>query len=91
MLRSFLNFDDFLFPKLVTIIYWVGLVLIALFAIIGALGSLAAGNYGGGGLGFLVALIGGVISIVVWRITMELAIVLFSIQDILKSIRDQNR
>ena len=94
MLKMFLTFDEFLFPKLVIFIYWAGLVLIGLFALIGAFGALAMGGHmglGGGIVGFFGALIGGVISLAVWRISMELIIVLFSIHDVLKSIRDQGR
>jgi hypothetical protein len=95
MLRAFLSFDTFLFPSLTKIIYWVGLALIALGTIVGALGALASmanPMIGAGGfLGFIVALIAGAIGLVVWRIAVELWLVLFSIYDVLKDIRDGRR
>lgn len=86
MLNAFLNFDRFLFPQITKIIYWIGLVLIILFAIVGALGALVTQ---GGILGFIVALVGGAIGLLFWRIAVELWLVLFSIYDVLKEIRDQ--
>lgn len=94
MLKMFLNFDQFVFPKLVTIIYWIGAVVIVLTALGGAFGAMSFGNYmgaGGGFVGFLIAIIGGVLSLIVWRVVMELTIILFSIHDTLKAIRDQGR
>jgi hypothetical protein len=86
MLNAFLNFDRFLFPQITKIIYWIGLVLIILFAVVAAFGALLAQ---GGVLGFIVALVGGAIGLLFWRIAVELWLVLFSIYDVLKEIRDQ--
>ncbi|MBU1176807.1 MAG: DUF4282 domain-containing protein [Alphaproteobacteria bacterium] len=93
MLKMFLTFDEFVFPKLVTIIYWIGAVVIVLSTLGGAFGAMSIGNYYGAGgiVGFLIALIAGVLSLIVWRVVMELTIVLFSIHDTLKAIRDQGK
>lgn len=100
MLRAFLNFDSFVFPKIVTIIYWIGLVLIALGTLLGFLGALFMGSSGYGGamgasggiIGALLTLAGGVIGIVAWRLVVEFWLVIFSIRDLLRDIRDgQNR
>ena len=87
MLDSFLNFNGFLFPKLTKVIYWIGLALIIIGAVVGAIGSLIGGNF----IGFIMALVVGAIFLVVWRITVELWMVLFSIYDVLREIRDQRR
>lgn len=95
MLDMFLKWDGFIFPKLVKVIYFIGLALIALAAVLGALsalfGGFALGQAGGGIFGFVVALVGGAIGLVLWRVTMELWVVLFSIHDILKEMRDKGR
>ncbi|AKR56469.1 hypothetical protein GCM10011321_02770 [Youhaiella tibetensis] len=93
MLEKLLKFDEFIFPQVTKIIYYIGLVLIALFSVLGALGALFAGiaqnNFGGGLVGLVGALIGGAVGVLVWRITVELWTVVFSIHDILKEIRDR--
>lgn len=97
MFSAFLNFDTFIFPKIVKVIYWIGMVLIALGTLFGAFASLFMSadmnGMGGGGatgiVGFLAVLIGGTIGAIVWRVTIELWLVLFSILETLKQIRDQ--
>ncbi|HEY0920565.1 DUF4282 domain-containing protein [Devosia sp.] len=98
MFRAFLSFDSFIFPKLTKLIYWIGLAAIALFTVIGALGALFAGGSShlagtgyNGFVAFLGILVGGALSALVWRIVVELWMVLFSIYDVLKEIRDQPR
>lgn len=96
MFKAFLNFDSFILPKISKIIYWIGLVLIALGTLAAMFGALAMssspyGSPGGGFFGFLAALVGGAIAIVAWRMAVELWMVIFSIHDVLKEIRDQKR
>ena len=98
MLRAFFSFDTFVFPSLVKVIYWIGLVLIVLATIVAAVGAIAAsgnpymgGGAGAGVIGLIVALIGGVVSLVFWRVAIELWLVLFSMHDLLREIRDQRR
>jgi hypothetical protein len=97
VLKAFLSFDEFLFPRLTTIIYWIGLALIVLLTLVAAIGALVAGSNPylteatgyNGGFAFIMALIGGAVGLVVWRITVELWMVLFSIYEVLKQIRDR--
>jgi len=97
MLRAFTNFDSFIFPKIVVVIYWIGIVLILIGTIFGFFGALFMGNSPAmpagmgaiGPLGAILTLIGGVAGIVIWRITVELWMVLFSIHGVLKEIRDK--
>jgi len=93
MLEKLLRFDEFIFPQVAKIIYYIGLVLIALFTVVGGLGALFAGisqsNFFGGLIGLIGAVIGGAVGILVWRITVELWTVIFSIHDVLKDIRDR--
>ncbi|WP_404400186.1 DUF4282 domain-containing protein [Pelagibacterium halotolerans] len=94
MIKSFLNFDTFIFPKIATVIYWIGLVLIVLGTLASAFGALFRSDVMGnqmGGLGFLFVLVGGVIAIIAWRVVVEFWLVIFSIRDHLRDIRDQGR
>jgi hypothetical protein len=78
-LADFLNFEKFLAPVLIKIIYWVGLVLLFLsfLASFGAYGAMGLG----GGLGFLVSIVGLVLAALAWRVLCEIWIVIFSIND----------
>jgi hypothetical protein len=90
---GFFSFDKFIFPRLVKIIYWIGLVGIVLGTIVIAIAVISqAGNQEGGGLvagiGFIVAIVIGFLALVVWRVVVELWLVMFSIHDVLTQIRD---
>lgn len=85
MLKAFLSFEDFILPKVSKIIYWLGLVLIGLAVLSALFGAITMNNF----LGVLVVLIGGAVAAVVWRIAVELWLVLFSIYEVLKDIRDR--
>jgi len=87
MFHAFLTFDNFIFPKLTVVIYWIGIALILLLGVVSIISTLIANNL----LAVLGALIGTVVALVVWRITIELWMVLFSIYDVLRDIRDQKR
>lgn len=91
---DFLNFEMQLAPTLIKIAYWIGLAVIALATLGGILGASILGSYfstemdsfGTAGHGFsilgaLIALIGGAISALSWRVLCELVIVVFSINE----------
>ena len=91
ILRRFWGFDRLLGGSLIKIVYYIGLVGIALwvlFALVGFLG-LAAYSPGAGLGGILVALIGGLFAVVFWRVTCELWLIIFQIHDRLGEIRDR--
>lgn len=91
MLGDFLSFDKFIFPRIVRLVYLVGLVLIALSAIVGVLGGFAMmfAEPGAGLLTIVMALIGAALGALVWRVVVEFWLVIFSINDNLKTIRDR--
>ena len=93
MFDVFLKWDGFIFPKVAKFIYYLGLILITIGAIVGAIGAFFAGqadgNIGIGFVGLIFSLIGGVVGALVWRIMVELWTVLFSIHDVLVEIRDK--
>lgn len=90
MLNQFLTFDKLIGSKLITILYFLGLIGIAL----GVLGVIFAGfaamRYGFfEGLGTIIAaLIGGVIALLFWRFMCELYIILFRMADDLRDIKN---
>ncbi|HXQ51489.1 MAG TPA: DUF4282 domain-containing protein [Stellaceae bacterium] len=69
-MQKYFNFDELITPTIITIIYWIGIVLIVL----GALSSV----YGGFGA-FVVGIIVGAISLVLWRVWCEVMLILFRI------------
>ncbi len=98
MLASLLNFDKFVAPSLIRIVYWIGIVLIVLGTLAGVAGTSmmgGMGGYGGGGGfnlgGALLALIGGVAGFLIWRVACEVWIVIFSINDRLGQLVERGK
>ena len=91
MLNDFLSFDTFIFPRIVRLVYFLGLILVGLGAIAGVLGGLAVmfAEPGAGLLTIVMALIGAALGALVWRLVVEFWLVIFSINDNLKAIRDR--
>jgi hypothetical protein len=82
--NNLLNFDTFVAPTLIRIVYWIGIAFIVLGTLMGALGGgMMAGGYGGGfnPLGSLIVLVGGAAALLFWRVMCEVWIVIFSIND----------
>ena len=82
--NNLMNFDTFVAPTLIRIVYWVGIVFIVLGTLMGAVGGgMMAGSYGGGfnPLTFLITLVGGAAALLFWRVMCEIWIVIFSIND----------
>ncbi|HWA00700.1 MAG TPA: DUF4282 domain-containing protein [Caulobacterales bacterium] len=99
MFASLLNFDKFVAPTLIRIVYWIGIVLIALGtlgAIFGGgmMGAMMGGYGGGGGFnvgGALIGLIAGAAGFLMWRVACEVWIVIFSINDRLGVLVDRGK
>ena len=99
MLKSFLNFDNFITPRIITIIYWMQIVAVffiafnVMFSGIGA--EIGYARHGGfyrpsfTFLSFLLGIFTFVAGILTVRVMNELVIVLFRIQEHLKAIREQ--
>lgn len=85
-LSDLFDFEKFVAPQLIKFVYWIGLVLIGL-SVVGTLFS--------GGQGFFIrlimAVIGGVAGVLIWRVVCEVWIVMFSINDRLGEIAEKNR
>lgn len=90
IIKRFTSFDRLIATTLIKILYWIGLIGIALgtlIAMIGALGMMTQSFAAGFGA-FVLAPIGGLIGLLFWRFLMEIYIVIFSIHDRLGEIRD---
>ena len=83
MVNQFLTFDKLIGSKLITILYFLGLIGIALGVIGGVFGGLA--SMGSGfftGLGMVIGvIIGGVLAVLFWRFMCELYMILFRMAD----------
>ncbi|HAY06139.1 MAG TPA: hypothetical protein DCY26_05720 [Hyphomonas sp.] len=90
MANYFLNFDKLIGTKLIVILYYLGLVGIALGTIASLFGALAMmGSSFIGGLGMIVAtLIAGVVGVLFWRFICELYMILFRISDDVRDIKN---
>lgn len=91
LVTKLLSFDMMIGGSLIKIIYFAGLVLIALGIIAGFLSGLGMMSYSfAGGLGMiLVVAIGGAFGILVWRFSCELWILLFRMHDLLVDIKNK--
>ncbi len=90
--KDLFRFDRMIAPKVIRIVYWIGLILITL----GSLGALIGGGAMmgaagmGSGLGHIIGVIlVYVIAVLLWRIIMEVYYVFFGIYDRLGEIRDR--
>jgi hypothetical protein len=86
-LSDLFDFEKFVGPQLIKFVYWIGLILIAVW-VINML-------FGGGAMGFfarlITAVVGGVASVLIWRVVCEVWIVMFSINDRLGEIAGRGR
>ena len=82
-MNSFLNFDNFITPKFITILYWIILAVVAL----SGLGLMFSGNgFAGVLMGLVVILLGASFT----RVYCELLMVIFSMNNHLKKISEKS-
>lgn len=89
--KDFLDFDQMIAPTLIKWLYWVGLVVIAIMAVVElvtALGAMGTSFLGGLGLLFGVV-VGTAFGVLFWRVMCELYIVLFRIYERLGDIANK--
>jgi hypothetical protein len=88
----FFDFENMIGATLIKIVYFVGLIGIALWGLVALNGVLQASRFMGGGnalFALIIAIVGFVIWIVFWRFVCELWMVIFKIHDRLGEIRDR--
>lgn len=85
------KFDKLVAPTVLKIVYWLGLVGIALTCLLSIIGAVTMMSYSAAtGLGtLLLSLIGLAFGTLVWRIVIEIYMVIFSINDRLGEVRDR--
>lgn len=86
MIKQYLHFDHMITPTIIQILFWIGIVA----SIIAGLSSIISGlsaSYGGGAM-VLTGLLTLIIGPIATRVYCELIIILFSINDNLKDIRN---
>lgn len=90
-LADLLGFEKLVAPKVLKVLYWLGLIGITLFALVSLAGALEMMSYSAAtGLGMLVGvLIGYLIGVLFWRILIEVYMTFFGIYDRLGEIRDR--
>lgn len=90
MLQHFLSFDKLIGTKLIKILYFLGLIGIALGMVGGIFGGLSAMRFSfTSGLGAIIAaLIVGIIGAVFWRFLCEIYMLFFRMSDDLRDIKN---
>ncbi len=81
-MNEYLTFKKMITPVVIQVVFWLGVIGF----VIGGVGTMFAGQAGGGFFKGLVVLIFGIL---MWRIWCELVIVFFTMNDSLKQIRDK--
>jgi hypothetical protein len=92
LFARFFDFENMIGATLIKIVYFVGLIGIALWGLVALNGVLQASRFIGGGnalFALIIAIVGFVIWIVFWRFVCELWMVIFKIHDRLGEIRDR--
>jgi len=90
MLKYFVGFDELIGTRLIKILYYVGLVGIALFAITGIIGGFAAmgASFLGGLTAVFMAIIGALFGAAFWRFMCEIYLLFFRMSDDLRDIKN---
>lgn len=87
---DFFKFDKMIAPMVLKVVYWIGLVGIAIYMLVVIVGGLGMMSFSvGTGLGMILgAFVGGAIGFLFWRVVIELYMTIFGIHDRLGEIRD---
>jgi hypothetical protein len=85
------KFDKMVAPTVLKIVYWLGLIGIALACLMSIIGAISMMSYSAAtGLGtLLISIIALAFGALIWRIMIEIYMVIFSINDRLGEIRDR--
>ena len=85
IIKRFMTFDKLIATGLIKVLYWIGIVFIALGTVAGMFSGFANGFASGLGT-IIIAPIGGIIGIIFWRFMCEIYIVVFGVYDRLGNI-----
>ena len=85
MLKKFMTFDEMITPTIIKVIYWIGLIFVAIGSLVTLFGSLMAGEFGG----IIGAIFLAVFGFLMVRVYCELIILGFKGVEYLKNINDK--
>ncbi len=91
MLQRFLSFDKLMGTTLIKVLYYIGLVGIALYAVVlllSGLGVMVSQSFLGGISMIVAAILGGAISLLFWRFMCELYMLFFRISDDVRELKE---
>ncbi|KCZ54237.1 hypothetical protein HY29_15005 [Hyphomonas beringensis] len=91
MLQRFLTFDKLIGTTLIKVLYYIGLIGIALYAVIMfllGLGVMVSQSFFGGIGMIIAAIIGGAVSLLFWRFMCELYMLFFRISDDVRELKE---
>ncbi len=91
-LSDMASFEKLIAPRLLKVVYWIGLAGIAIFALMSLAGSLTMLQYSAAtALGTMIlSIVGFGFAVLFWRVMIEIYIVLFGIYERLGEIRDKS-
>lgn len=92
-LADIITFEQLVAPKVLKVIYWLGNLGIVIMMLVSMAGAFSVMDYSfATGLGtLLLALLGGLFGVLVWRVVIEMYIVFFGIYERLGDIREALR
>ncbi len=85
-ISRFMSFDKLIATSLIKLLYWIGIAVIVIGALITGFGGFANG-FGSGLVSLIVAPVGAVLGIIFWRFLCEVYIVIFGMYDRLGEIQ----
>ncbi len=85
-INRFKSFDKLIATSLIKLLYWIGIVLIALGVLAGILGGFSQG-FTSGITSLVLAPLGGILGVIFWRFLCEIYIVIFGMYDRLGEIQ----
>lgn len=94
-MRSILTLNSYISPKLLRVVYWAGLICIGCLALIGIYnaltftGDLRITTPQTGFVSLVSVIVAAIAATIIWRLAVELILVVFSIHDLLRDIRNQ--
>jgi hypothetical protein len=83
--NDLLNFEKLVTPSVIKVVYWLGVAVLLIWAVVGFLGGLFAQN---SIIVAVISLVGAAIGLLLWRVMCELYIVIFGMFERLGDIRN---
>jgi hypothetical protein len=94
-MHSALSLNGYITPRLLKVVYWIGLIVIAFLTLVGIYnaftytGDLSTTPSTAGFVSLLTVIVAAIVATILWRVAVEFILVVFSIHDLLRDIRNQ--